>query len=82
MTIIKTRTDDAIADRFELALASHPGVPFGRIAFRVEAGTVVLMGSTTTLDERAAIYEVIEDFAVLEHVDDRLNPANELKLAA
>lgn len=78
----KTRTDDAIADRLELALASHPGVPFGNIEFRIEAGTVVLIGSTATLDERTAIYEVIDDFPMLEHVDDRLYPATELRLAA
>lgn len=77
-----TRYDDAIADRFELALASAALVPFGSIQFRLQGGTITLMGSTASPEQRAAIYDVIEDFPMLVSVDDRLDRMEALRLAA
>ncbi|RYE85555.1 MAG: BON domain-containing protein [Hyphomicrobiales bacterium] len=66
------RATDAIAARLEQALAADPAVPFGTIRFRLAGRRITLLGSVATLDEKAAIYAAIDDFASIRDIDDRL----------
>ena len=66
------RTNDGVADRLEAVLALDPRVPFGTFGFRISGGEITLFGTVATVDERAAIYEAIDDFPVLKDIDDQL----------
>ena len=75
MSKAEIRANDNAADRLEQALAGHPGVPFDTIGFRLNGRRIELIGHVGSLDEKAAIYEVIDDFALIRDIDDRLQVA-------
>lgn len=76
------RANDCISDYFEAALACRDDVPFGAVGFRIDGSRITLFGALDSVEEKAAIYEIIDDFTMLRDIDDRLLLPIALPLAA
>jgi hypothetical protein len=72
MTTADIRVTDNLADGLEQAFAANPVIPLDTIRLRFDGSCLVLLGTVASMDEKAALYETIDDFAIIRDIDDRL----------
>jgi hypothetical protein len=72
MITAEIRVTDNLADGLEQAFAANPAIPLDTIHLRFDGSCLVLLGTVASIDEKAAIYETIDDFAIVRDIDDRL----------
>jgi hypothetical protein len=72
MTTTDIRVTDNLADGLEQTFAANPAIPIDTIRLTFDGSCVVLLGTVASIDEKAAIYETIDDFTIVRDIDDRL----------